>query len=264
VGEDSKLESVSKLLAGTGVAAGATLFTITGFLAARAYLVALGIPEHATLAVNEYLQYGGRIIFVLTLQLAPIMALLLLLIAPILGYANKLAQGPRQRVLLYLAVIVVAAICIDLEFSLLALSDPVFSTGRVHTPDGARRLQLLAAEIMTALMVLALSKWGAQFWRETRTSPARKALILAMFLLTGTQLCMLPLCFGQVSMIPSAFDRVILLREKDQPSVQGALVFSDSSAHFVFTPDKNLVEVPRAAIREIHYVGRATLEDLAR
>jgi hypothetical protein len=32
VGDDSRLEAVSKLLAGTGVAAGATLFTVTGFL----------------------------------------------------------------------------------------------------------------------------------------------------------------------------------------------------------------------------------------
>jgi hypothetical protein len=78
VSDDSKLESISKFLTGTGVAAGATLFISTGFLAVRAYLNALGIPEHAGLSVNDYLQYGGRIVFVLALQLAPIMALVLL------------------------------------------------------------------------------------------------------------------------------------------------------------------------------------------
>jgi hypothetical protein len=264
VGDDSKLEAVSKLLAGTGVAAGATLFTVTGFLATRAYLSALGIPEHAAISVTEYLQYGGRIIFVLAMQLAPIMALVLLVAAPFLTYARSLTDVLRRPILACLLLVIVAAISVYLEFSILAVSGPVFSNGHVHSPEDAQKLQLLSAEIMTAVTVLAAMKWGAQLWSVTGTTPSRRAMVLAFFLLTGTQVFMLPLCFGQVFMIPRAFDMVVLWREKDQPAVQGALIFSDSSAHFVYTSDKNLVEVPRGSIKEIRYVGRASVKDLDR
>jgi hypothetical protein len=264
VSDDWNLEAVSKFLTGTGVAAGGALFTVTGFLATRAYLSALGIPEHAAISVTEYLQYGGRIIFVLAMQLAPIMALVLLAAAPLLGYAQKFADVSRGRILICLAVAIVAAVSVYVEFSMLSVSGPVFSNGRVQSPADAQRFELLGAEIMTAITVLAMLKWGAQLWNETSAPPSRRALVLAVVLLTGTQVFLLPLCFGQVSMIPRSFDRVVLSREKDQPAVQGALVFSDSSAHFVFTPDKNLVEVPRSSIKEIRYVGRASVKDLDR
>ena len=259
--DDSKLEAVSKLLAGTGVAAGATLFTVTGFLATRAYLSALGIPEHAAISVNEYLQYGGRIIFVLAMQLAPLMALVLLAASPVLGFASRLADLSRRLTWACLVFVMIAALSVYLEFSLLA-SGPVFSNGRAHSPGDALRFQLLAAEIMTAVTFLAVMKWGAQLWSQTSAAHSQRALVLAVFLLAGTQVFLLPLCFGQVSMIPRSFDVVVLSRDKDQPALQGALVFSDSSAHFVFTSDKNLVEVPRASIKEIRYVGRASIKDL--
>ncbi len=266
--EDSKLESISKFLTGTGAAAGATLLTTTGFLAVRSYLGALGIPEHTAISVNDYLQYGGRIVFVLALQIAPLMALLLLVAVPVVRFIRWPADNARRGTGLCIAVVILAGVSTGVELHLLggtaANPGPVFAAGRVRVIPAVLKLQLLAVEILTAAVLLAMFNWGSRLWREYKTTPARSALLLAAFLLTSTQTLLLPLCFGQIFMVPRFFDLVVLSREKDEPPLQGVLVFSDNVAHFVFTPEKNLVEVPRGSVKEIRYVGRAAIQCLAK
>lgn len=268
MGDDSKLETVSKFLAGTGLAAGVTLLTSTGFLAVRSYLGALGIPEHAAISVNDYLQYGGRIVFVLALQIAPLMALLLLAALPVLCFLRPESKNPQRGTGLCVAIVLLAGVSIGVELYLLGDSSsnqwPVFAAGRVRLVPSTMKLQLLAVEVLTAAVLLALFYWGAGLWREYRSTPVRAALVLAAFLLASAQTLLLPLCFGQVFMIPKFYDLVVLSRGKDEPALQGALVFSDNAAHFVFTPEKNLVEVPRGSVKEIRYVGRAAIRDLAK
>jgi len=249
----------------TAVALATALFTVMGFLSTRSYLSGLGLPEHTNLPLDGYIQYGGRFFFVLAVHLLPVsvsVGLLFLIgttLATWLASLHKLSQT-GHFVCFVLVIVALATVLIELS----ALEpDPVFSPGRVRNISGDLRLRLFLTEIGAALTVAWLVRKFAGLWQGYRSTFLQRAILTISLLSVLVELLLLPLCFGRIAMVPKSFDRVTLRCESEQMNVGGILVFSDADSYFLFTVDRNLVEVSRHSVKEIKYESRELLENLA-
>lgn len=262
--EEPTAEVVSRFLVGTGVAIASTLFLAAGFLATRAYLGALGVPEHVAIPIDGYIQYGARFFFVFIVQLFPAIvcaAVLFLFAALLTGRAKRLDE--KLQAGMSICVLVIGGTLIAIFLELLSLtSDPVFSPGRVRNVSHNLRLQLYGAEVAVVITTLVLAWTFPQLWRSLRNSVLQKCLLSAAVLLALTAILLLPLCFGQIAMIPQTFNQVTLVRDRSESSLSGILVFSDAANYFLFTNDRMMVEISHAAVKEIHYEGRKPLSSL--
>jgi hypothetical protein len=267
--EESKGEAGSPLapkLSGA-VALIATLFGVMGFLCTRAYVSGLGIPEHANISADNYVQYGGRLFFVLAVDLLPIGFCLLLLSTlsgAVLHRWDWLRRSWESGSLPLVALAVVAAVTIALELRSLG-TEPVFSLGRLRHPEISQdlRSQLYAIELGAAVTLLLLAGKRRQLKRRFRNAVALGPLIAFALLLAAIVLLLFPLSFGRIAMTPREFSRVTLQREKDQVPLGGILVFSDAESYFVWNDQRKLVEAPHRTVKEIQYDSVQRLEDLA-
>jgi hypothetical protein len=139
----------------------------------------------------------------------------------------------------------------------------VFSPGSVRDISGELRLRLYLIEAGLLVTVVWFVRSCDYLWRTCRGTLFQQIFLAIAFLLVAVAVLLLPLCFGRIQMIPRNFDRVTLLRDKDQPALTGILVFSDAESYFIFTAERKLTEVLHRTVREIQYESREPLARLA-
>lgn len=258
---ESPAAEPAKALVGTGITVASALFLAAGFLAARAYLGTLGLPENIVIPVDGYIQYGGRFFVVLVTWLFPavlFLTILFVLAAPVAGGMKRFPGDLHLS--LGICLVVVGAELVAIVLELLSLRpDPVFLPGRVRDVPPGLRLQLYAVEAMVVITVVLLAWNFTRLRFEMAATFRRKGLFALALLLALTEVLLLPLCFGQIAMIPSSFDRVTLLRDKGEPPFTGILIFSDNSNYFLYAPDRTIVQIGHSTVKEVHYEGRQPL-----
>lgn len=248
----------------TIVALATALFTVMGFLSTRSYLSGLGLPEHTNLPLDGYIQYGGRLFFVLAVYLLPVgvsVGLLFLIGTALATWSASLRKLSQSGHFICVMLILLTLATVLTELSSLG-QDPVFSPGRVRNISGDLHLRLFLIEVGATLAVAWLVGKFASLWHSYRNTLPQVALLTILLLSVLVELLLLPLCVGRIIMVPRSFDRVTLRRE-NEPNLGGILVFSDADSHFLYTPDHNLMEVPRHSVKEIKYESRELLENLA-
>jgi hypothetical protein len=235
-----QLASALSLLAAT--------LTVAGFLAARSAINSLGLPAHAQISVDAYLQYGGRFVVGFTSHMLLIGLALYALV--LLGrLARRLGLGPVKPGprLLALGIAVVAAVGLGLE---LLLVDTVASGS---DGDLAMLMAIEALATLALLMLVRLSRVAG-----APGSPAGVPLpeLSLLWLMVGVQWMLLPMCFGRVSIAPREFPQVSL--ESTPGSVRtGQLVYRDDSDYYLRFSGE-LVQVARSSVQQVRYVRTAS------
>jgi hypothetical protein len=241
---------------GPAVALASALFGAMGFLATRSYLNALGIPVHTVIALDDYAQQGGRFFFQLAAQLLPVgicTALLFLFVAALVRRSARLRRWTESGpfICLFLAAITILAIALELG----CLSpETVFSPGRIRNVSPELRVRLYLIEAAVVLTIGWLAQWFNALRRYSRDTLANRMLVPVLLLAVLVEFLLLPLCFSRIQMIPRSFERVTLVREKDQSDVKGILAFAGPESYLVFSESRILIEVEHRTVREI---GRA-------
>jgi hypothetical protein len=252
--------------AGPAVAFASALFGAMGFLATRSYLTGLGLPEHTSIALDDYAQHGGRFFFALAAQFLPVSVCTALVI---LAFAAPLRRSARLRrwtesghfICLFLA----AASCFTIAVELHCLPpEAVFSPGRIRNVGPELRDSLFLIDAGVLVTVAWLARSFGELWRDYRDTLAKRLLVPILLLAVLVEVLLLPLCFGRIQMIPRSFDRVTLVRDKDQLDLKGMLAFAGPESYFIFNDDRMLVEVERRTVREIRYESSESLEHLAK
>lgn len=264
--EESKAAELSIAQTGPVVALATALFGAMGFLATRSYLNGLGVPEHAAIALDEYAQQGGRFFFTLAAQLLPVSACTLIVLQVCRMLVRRSAWLRRVTASGHFSCLVLAAIALAtvvIELTCLP-PDPVFAPGRILDVAGDLRSRLFLIDAGLVTTVALLSRWFDFLWLHYRDTFFKQFLVLTILLALLVEALLLPVCFGRTEIIPRSFARVSLLREKDQPTLSGILVFSGAESYFVFGDERKLTEVPHRTVREIRYESTEPLERLAR
>ncbi len=242
------------------------LFVSMGFLSTRAYLSGLGIPEHAAISFDQYVQYGARFFYVLVFDLLPISVVVGIAFAigfSLLGHWTSFDRLSRSDVLLCLVLGVVALGTTVLELRCLN-QKPVFAPGQVNEFSSHVRALLYVIETGCLVAVVCLSRRLPRLWRHFQGKAGAQALVYAVLLLVVIQMLLLPLCFGRIAMMPEEFYRVTVSCDKEQPVLIGILVFSDTENYFLYTDERKLVEIAHGTVKEIQYDSLEKLDNLAR
>jgi len=263
VAEDTPA-SVSKALLGSGVALATALFVSMGFLSTRAYLSGLGVPDHAAISFDQYVQYGARFFYVLAFDLLPISVVVgvaFVISVTLVKGSTRFDRLSRSNVFLSVLLGVVALGTVVLELRCLN-PKPLFSPGQVNGLSSHVRALLYIIETGCLVAVVCLSRWAKQLWQHLRGSLGAQTFLYAVLLLVVIELLLLPLCFGRIAMTPEEFPRVTVYRDKEQPVLTGILVFSDRESYFLFTNERKLVEVAHGSVKEIQYDSIEKLDKL--
>lgn len=243
----------------------ATLFSAAGFLGVRAWLNRLGIPSHAELSPEGYLQHGGRLLFAVAVHLLPVCLALYLLLALGRGIRRQLAgrpaRFPRPTTAAFLVVLLaLAALLVELPQS---SSGPVFEPGRSpgFAPGEAGLLRLFAAELLVAAAALGLAlSWRSWRWRS-KTSPMLRYTSWLAAVTVGVALLLLPVSFGRVAMVAGSMPSVEMLDDAGEEVAAGLLVFTGANSHFVWIEDENLLlQLERSRVATVRYLGSRSLE----
>ncbi|MCP4717393.1 MAG: hypothetical protein GY868_19900 [Deltaproteobacteria bacterium] len=236
------------------------VFSAAGFLAVRSSINGLGVPSQAALSLDEYLQFGGRFFFTVTVHMLPICAIVYLLYLLGLG-CSKLLKQKRSAAAGDLATSLVLAgfALVSIFFELILLGrEPVFQPGSTYSM-AAHNIDLLILLMLEAVAAGTLI-WFCIAWhrfrqRLSRPGPARPLPVIAGVLIV-IQLLLLPVCFGRVAMVPEQLPEVRLQVKGSARATPGILVFSDANHHYLWLEDNHhMIQINKKEVTEIRYEG---------
>ena len=249
---------------GTALPVAAGILGGVGFLSIRSFVNGIGLPEHVTLSVDEYLQYGGRVFFGLIFQLLPLAAVLaavVILFDLAVKHAPFVSRITDHFFLPPALALALASVGIYYETDLLS-GRPLFLPWSVRDALISRSLlhHFYFVEAACAVTGVWLFVGFASRWNNVAGSSSRKAFLSFTLLAISSEILLLCPCFGRIAMIPDNFIRVVLQRKEMKP-VEGLLLFSDKDSYFLYTPDCMMVEVPHADARQLDYEAQQRPED---
>lgn len=250
-----ELSRAIKFLGGA-LPAATVMFGAVGFLSIRSFVNGIGLPEHASLSVDEYLQYGGRVFFSLIFQLLPLAALFAAILILFehgkkrVSFFLKVSGHPYAPPLFMLAL---AGVALYYESDLLA-SRPLFLPWSVRDPHVSQTLKnhFYLAEAASVVSGFWLFASFGERWRSSALHLQRRAVLFLAGVAVSSEILLLCPCFGRIVMVPDSFQRTAV-RRKDAQVLQGLLLFSDKDNYFLLTTDCMIVEVPHGEVKQIDY-----------
>jgi hypothetical protein len=240
------------------------VFGAVGFLSIRSFTNGLGLPEHTTLSVDDYLQYGGRVFFGMIFQLLPLSVLLALLGAAVGEWKIRfpdISERAARSLWPLLGIVVLAGIAIFFETELLS-SRPLFLPWSVRSFESTLLLKrhFYLVETLAAVTGFWMFTAFLKSWHDSARHPVRRALLFLSAIMTSAGILLLVPCFGRIVMISDQFAVTTMVR-KDSSSLKGMLLFSDKDNYFLYTPDCMMVEVPHEQVKQVNYEAQQKPED---